>query len=369
MKIIFSIVCLLILFRAVNAQNCETRSITILNQTLSETSGMLYLNGAFITFNDSGGEAELYEVDTADGSIHRTVAIQNATNVDWEAITADNDYIYVGDIGNNNGTRTNLKVYKMSISDFESSNSIMAEVINFNYSNQTTFVSESNATRFDAEALAIVDDALLLFSKNWQENTCLYYEVPKLAGNYSISPIDSLQTPGKVTDVVFLPAKNQLYMVGYAIEPFVLTLKSIVGTSLSNAEKYSCTMNVANSIQVEGICAIGNRVFYSSEYFSFGSLDLEGDFGEITYAASLGVIENLSKDITVKNDVNDFYFETTNVKIKQVEVFDTLGKVKISKKTNVKSFTLSKSQFERGCYIVKISLSNNKVDRIKVIIE
>lgn len=356
-------------FGFVKAQSCEARSISILGQSLSETSGLLYLNGEFITFNDSGGEAELYEIDTADGGVQRTVVVQNATNVDWEAITADDDYIYIGDIGNNNGTRTNLKIYKISITDFENSNTVTAEVISFAYTNQTTFVSEPNATRFDSEAMAVVNSDLILFSKNWKENVCRYYSIPTTAGSYSVSPIDSIQTIGKVTGAVYLPSKTQLFLVGYAIEPFVHTLKNIVGTDLVNATQHSCVLDVANSIQVEGVCATNDRVFYSSEYFSFSTIELEGDFGEITYAFSLGVVENPSVQIKVRNSETDFYFETDKFKIKHVDVFDTLGKVQFSSKSNTKSLVLSKNQFKKGCYIIQLSLSDNKVERIKVIIE
>jgi hypothetical protein len=34
-------------------------------------------------------------------AVLRTVAITNATNVDWEDIAQDASYIYIGDIGNN----------------------------------------------------------------------------------------------------------------------------------------------------------------------------------------------------------------------------------------------------------------------------
>jgi hypothetical protein len=351
------------------AQDCETRSITLMAQSLSESSGLLFLDGSFVTLNDSGGEAELYEIDTASGTIQRTVTIQNATNVDWDAIVADDNFIYIGDIGNNSGTRTNLKLYKISISDFNTSNSVTAEIINFNYSNQASFISQPNDTRFDAEALAVVNGDLLLFSKNWKGNMSSYYSIPKIPGTYSIAPIDSIQTQGKITDAVYLPTKNQLFLVGYAIEPFVQTIRNISGTDLLNATHYSCLLDVANSIQVEGLCSDGERVFYSSEYFSFSSINLEGEMGEITYAMSLGVIENESSKIKVRNSTDYFQFETENFKIKKVEVFDTLGSLKQTKKTNEKTFTLHKNQYAKGCYIIQLSLSNNQLERIKLIID
>ena len=71
-----------------------------------ETSGLLFLNGKLITHNDSGDDSNLYEIDTITGNITRTVSVSNATNIDWEDIAQDDTYIYIGDFGNNNGTRT-----------------------------------------------------------------------------------------------------------------------------------------------------------------------------------------------------------------------------------------------------------------------
>ena len=78
--------------------------------SLNESSGAIFFNNRLITHNDSGGEAKLYELDTISGIIEREVTILNATNVDWEDITQDETSIYIGDFGNNNGNRTDLKI-------------------------------------------------------------------------------------------------------------------------------------------------------------------------------------------------------------------------------------------------------------------
>ena len=92
--------------------------VTGLNDTLNGTSGLILLNGKIITHNDSGILPNLYEIDSLTGLISRTIHVSNAQNVDWEDITADDNYIYIGDFGNNNGTRTDLKIYRISQNDF-----------------------------------------------------------------------------------------------------------------------------------------------------------------------------------------------------------------------------------------------------------
>ena len=154
-----------------------------LPNVLDESSGAIFFNGKLITHNDSGGENKLFELDTISGSITRTVTISNATNVDWEDMTQDDShFIYVGDIGNNNGNRTDLKIYKIDKSDYLNATTVTAQTIDFDYANQSDFTSNTNNTEWDAEALISIDqNNLVLFSKNWVDNQTSAYLIPKIA--------------------------------------------------------------------------------------------------------------------------------------------------------------------------------------------
>ena len=128
---------------------------------------MLYLNNTVITHNDSGNSNQLFDINTTDGSITRTVTISNATNVDWEDLAYDDTYIYIADIGNNTGSRTDLKIYRVLRSDYVNNTSVIAEIINYSYSNQVDFTPSAFATNFDAEALIHFNNKLYIFTKNW----------------------------------------------------------------------------------------------------------------------------------------------------------------------------------------------------------
>ena len=131
---------------------------------------MLLINENLISHNDSGGENTLYEFDISTGNISGAVNIDNSVNIDWEDIACDSDYIYIGDFGNNNGNRTDLTIYKVSINDYlnNTDSSIVAEEINFSYSEQVTFISSPYSTNYDAEALISYNDnpPLLLLIHN-----------------------------------------------------------------------------------------------------------------------------------------------------------------------------------------------------------
>ena len=106
----------LFLYSAIGLSQSVT-VVSVLESTVDESSGLLFLGGRLITHNDSGGEASLYEIDPPTGTVIRTVQIQGAANRDWEDIAMDDTYIYIGDFGNNSGTRRDLRIYRVGISD------------------------------------------------------------------------------------------------------------------------------------------------------------------------------------------------------------------------------------------------------------
>jgi T5SS/PEP-CTERM-associated repeat protein len=94
---------------------------TISNSAIVEASGIVasHLNPNVLwTHNDSGNPADLFPT-TAAGANLGTYAVSGAGNTDWEDIaigpgpTAGKEYIYVGDIGDNNAVRSTIAVYRV----------------------------------------------------------------------------------------------------------------------------------------------------------------------------------------------------------------------------------------------------------------
>ena len=86
-----------------------------LPSVLHESSGLCFTDGNLWSFGDSGNPNSIYKIDTSTGVILQTVTIQNYPNIDWEDISADSTFMYIGDFGNNNGNRTNLKKSGLSL--------------------------------------------------------------------------------------------------------------------------------------------------------------------------------------------------------------------------------------------------------------
>ena len=164
-----------------------------LPEETKETSGLLFFDSKIITHNDSGNNANLFEIDSLSGNLLRTISISNATNIDWEDITEDENHIYIADIGNNNGNRIDLKIYKILKSDFKKSTSVSAEIISFSYEDQTNFDSKPNGSNFDAESIVVYNNSILIFTKNWNDLKTNVYKTPLIKGDYEAKKASNLK--------------------------------------------------------------------------------------------------------------------------------------------------------------------------------
>ena len=106
--------------------------ITKISKEIDETSALEIINGNFLTLNDSGDDPLLYIFDK-NGKILSKNLISGTQNRDWESLASDENFVYIGDIGNNRGNRKDLKIY---ITDLEFN---LIDSINFNYNNQSKF--------------------------------------------------------------------------------------------------------------------------------------------------------------------------------------------------------------------------------------
>ncbi len=240
---------------------------TKLNTAVNETSGLIYWNNEIWTHNDSGGEPALYNIDSTTGKVIRKVTITNAIDVDWEDIAQDDSFLYIGDFGNNaNGNRTDLKIYKVKKSDVQNKASVTATLINFSYSDQTSFAAAgSNHTNFDCEALIAYNDSLFLFSKDWIDNKTRLYILPKKPGTYTAVNIGELNVQGLITGADIIPDKRVIVLTGYnaSVSPFVYLLYDFTGNHFFDANKRKVSVS-QSFLQMEGICAVSDTKWYIS---------------------------------------------------------------------------------------------------------
>ncbi|RYG32539.1 MAG: hypothetical protein EOO01_34145, partial [Chitinophagaceae bacterium] len=83
----------------VERKHKKTTKLFTIDSKIPEASGLVLWNGLFWTHNDSGRQAALFAVDTTTGAIKKTFTFSGVVNRDWEELTQDDDYFYLGDIG------------------------------------------------------------------------------------------------------------------------------------------------------------------------------------------------------------------------------------------------------------------------------
>ncbi len=250
-----------------NAQ-VNTTVLGNLPDVVMESSGLILYNDKLITHNDSGNLPQLYEVDPLSLKIVRVININNAANVDWEDITQDDTFIYIGDFGNNTGSRQDLSIYRISKSEYDQNNSVNAERIDFSYEDQTDFSSSQNSD-WDAEAMVSFNDQLLLFTKQWQTEGTVAYSIPKIPGSYSAKNLGFYNVSGLVTGAAYNKFSSVLMLLGYSsqLQPFIVRMDEPDSNFSFNVSVEKQALGIGFA-QVEGITYSDSNTYYvSSERF------------------------------------------------------------------------------------------------------
>ncbi len=256
-----------------NTSYSPVKIINKLSDTINETSGIINLNGELWTIDDSGNPNAIYHFDKNSGIILQTIYISNAINYDWEEISADANNIYVGDFGNNNGNRTALAVYKISISQLTSKkvDTITAQKISFSYSDQIDFTSQNNATRFDCEAMFIWNDSIHLLSKDWVGGHSKHYVLSTIAGTYAIAPRDSFDAECMITGATFDSSSKRIVLSGYNKTGFCFLwlLWDFTGDKIFSGNKRKIDLGFFTGTgQVEGVCFNdSNNIYLTNENY------------------------------------------------------------------------------------------------------
>lgn len=240
--------------------------ISELDERIKESSGLSLMNGKLYTFNDSGNTPELFELDKKTGKIIHTLEI-NGKNKDWEALANDGIHFYIGDFGNNGGTRKDLEIYKVAPPEVSSGDSL--RLISFEYPEQQEFVPRYSETDFDAEAMVYLNGKIHLFTKEWGARSTTHYLIdPEIPGKQEAQKTETYKTGFMVTDASYFDKK--LYLIGYTKKTEVfLDVFDETGAGLffkENPRRYY--LGSALSIgQIEGVAADADGIYISGEKF------------------------------------------------------------------------------------------------------
>ena len=243
-----------------------------LPKKLKEVSGIEITTGSDLIWmiNDGGNKAKLYGI-SKNGKISKEISVKTKNN-DWEDLTSDEEgNIYIGDFGNNESDRKNLRVLKIK-KKYLSKRKAKVERIRFEYENQKDFSPKKKKMLFDAEAFFYFNKNIYVFTKSRVKNkygkTFLYRfpaekgnHVAQLIGEYKnckelscwITSADISQDGKKV---VLLSQKNILIFTDFKEDNF-----------LEGSVK---EIELLNNTQKEAICFIDNNTLLLTDEKSGG---------------------------------------------------------------------------------------------------
>lgn len=233
-----------------------------LNDSVKETSGIISFENLIWTHNDDLDKT-IYGLDSL-GKIKKKIILKNAINHDWEEISQDSSYVYIGDFGNNYaGNRTDLKILKIEKESFLEGNPII-ETISFTYSDQTDFSSKKpNTTNFDCEAFIVTKDSIYLFTKQWKSSKTSIYALPNESGNHKAHLKETFDTKGLVTGATYLESKKLIALCGYSTKgkPFIYLLYDFKNHDFLSGNKRKINLRLSFH-QIEGITTEDGLHYY-----------------------------------------------------------------------------------------------------------
>lgn len=255
--------------KAYNESECYRNPLAArvgyLPKEVAGTSSLFWMDGRLWTCNDHG-TLKLYALDTLTAAVD--TVIDFGVNVyDLEEVALDSLYLYFGDIGDNSGSRTDLRILRLARSDL-ADGLIRFDTIHFHYPERT----KSMARNFDCEAFVVGTDSLYLFTKQWISHGSVCYALPKIPGTYVAERCFTLHTDGLVTAAAYLPEQQKLVLLGYSltVKPFVYVIDEFEGLHFNEGRHRRTDLANPFVTQSEGIATVdGEHFFLTNETLSF----------------------------------------------------------------------------------------------------
>jgi hypothetical protein len=293
-----------------------------ISDSLSESSGLLIYNNWFWSHNDSDNPPEIMAFDSMGGHILHTTFIANAPNTDWEEMTQDANYFYIGNFGNNGGSRKDLSILKIRKSDINlttKTDTVKCSFIRFSMGDQTDFTDNFIATDYDMEAMVFAGDSLHLFSKNWVDKMSRHYVCPTDTGSYQLFPVETLNVGGQISGAS-INSEGQLALIGYT-KPyypcFVWLMWDFKNNRFNTGNRRK--IDLGNTLfpgQIEGTTLRNTTLYISNE--------------DKVATQSLLKLETAKwMDATNNNSVEDTFINRTSISFKSG--FLTVNSIDISK--------------------------------------
>lgn len=344
-------------------------------QELDENSGLIFLSNSIFSINDGGNLPRIQEL-SLQGNIVRAVLVDSIQNIDWEAISHNQSDVFIGDFGNNSGNRTNLSILKINRNELQNFDTVQANKIHFNYSDQINFNNVVNQHNFDCEAFFFYQDSLHLFTKGWENLYTKHYVIP-LNNEDSVEAQlrDSLFVDGLITDATIDTTTGRILLLGYKnngsnfYTSFVYLLFDYNQMHFFSGNKRRIEIgNMLNVSQTEGITFESSTSgFISAEKITSSIITVSPklfhfDFTSYFENSTISLSDFSDFDVTVfPNPVNEFlqinFHENQDLAI--IRIKDHLNRLIMDEIPLFGQEKINVSLFEKGVYFIEL-VSNQK---------
>lgn len=250
-----------------------TRLTVLKKDRIIENSGVIMSSFGDYTFwtHRDGKYDTLYRVNL-NGEIVQRVKIQNVNLHDWEDIAIENENIFIGDFGNNQNARKDLKILTIPEPVQKDSFINSFSKISFVYPDQKNFPSRGRNKNFDCEAMFTYRGKTYLVSKNRGNIKTKLYRI----NNYNIhitqeaELIDNMKTQfilfpvrkitGIITGADISPSGKKVALLSYGV---LLILTDYTGDDFFKGKVSKIKIPFS---QTEGVCFLSeNDLLISNE--------------------------------------------------------------------------------------------------------
>jgi len=205
------------------------------------------------TIEDSDNGPFVYEI-YKNGKFAGYSEYTHRINTDWEDMANDTDSYFIGDIGNNLHNRDTLTIYIKSYKGYY-----------FDDMEEIHFICDHTMAPFDFEAMFSAGDSLYLITKRHKGKYTYIFQLPKDAGFYNITPIDSARIRGQITGADYHEDNQLLIMTGYRwYIPFVLVKKNATPSTALCKPLKRRTFLLRPAVQTEAVVIVNPQEIYVS---------------------------------------------------------------------------------------------------------
>jgi Esterase-like activity of phytase len=176
--------------QAADTLQCRPAGELVRVEDIAEASGIAASRrnpGTFWAINDSG-QPVIFALD-AKGTVTGRVRLTGARLEDWEAVAVgpcgSGSCLYVGDIGDNNGTRKQITIYRVPEPAIGDDMTATAEVFHATYPDGPQ----------DAESLVLTSDGSLYIVTKGEKGSVALYRFPRELHAGSTMPLQRVAKP------------------------------------------------------------------------------------------------------------------------------------------------------------------------------